>query len=86
MTHAPPAHAAKRPAKADLDEAVAWLRILWTLPISNDDIEGFFRWSRDKPAARAVYDDLSRRIHEAMMAEAPATTATPQRPSGRSGP
>ncbi len=76
MTHAPPAPTAKRPAKADLDEAVAWLRILWKIPISNEDLESFFRWSRDKPAARAVYDDLSRRIHEAMMAEAPATTAS----------
>lgn len=71
-----PAPAAARPAKADLDEAVAWLRILWKLPISNEDLEGFFRWSRHKPAARAVYDDLSRRVHEAMMAEAPATTVS----------
>ncbi|WP_145998487.1 hypothetical protein [Caulobacter flavus] len=51
MTHAPPAPTAKRPAKADLDEAVAWLRILWKIPISNEDLEGFFRWSRDRPAA-----------------------------------
>ncbi|WP_304275940.1 hypothetical protein [Caulobacter segnis] len=62
---------AARPDKADLDEAVAWLRILWKVPISNEDLNGFFAWSRKKPAARAIYDELSQRIHDLMMAEPP---------------
>jgi hypothetical protein len=53
----------------DRDEAIAWLRILWTVPISNEDLTGFFRWSRQKPKARALYDDLSRRLFDKMMAE-----------------
>lgn len=65
MTRAP----AVRPDKADLDEAVAWLRILWKVPISNEDLTGFFRWSQQKPAARAAYDDLSQRLFDMMMAE-----------------
>ncbi|AZS19194.1 hypothetical protein [Caulobacter sp. FWC26] len=60
-----------RPDKNALDEAVAWLRVLWTVPVSNEDLAGFFRWSQQKPAARAVYDDLSRRVHAALMAEPP---------------
>lgn len=67
----PPSPAAARAGKADLDEAVAWLRVLWTVPISNADLHAFFAWSQAKPTARAVYDDLSRRVHEAMMAEPP---------------
>lgn len=60
---------AARPDKAVLDEAVGWLRVLWTVPISNEDLAAFFRWSRDKPEHRAVYDDLSQRLFDAMLTE-----------------
>ncbi|KQV54675.1 hypothetical protein ASC70_19595 [Caulobacter sp. Root343] len=62
-----------QPDKTDLDEAVAWLRILWKVPVSNADITGFFDWSRRKPAARALYDTLSQRLLDAMLAEPPTT-------------
>jgi ferric-dicitrate binding protein FerR (iron transport regulator) len=76
---------ADRPDKAEFDEAVAWLRVLWTVPISNQQLTDFFAWSRAKPSARALYDDLSRRVHAALMSEpAPAPSRKRNAPSGGS--
>lgn len=72
-----PAAKADKPDKAALDEVVAWLRTLWTVPISNEDLTAFFRWSREKPALRAVYDDLSARLFDAMLAEPPRNDPSP---------
>lgn len=73
---------ADAPDKAELDEAVAWLRVLWKVPISNQQLTDFFAWSRAKPSARALYDDLSRRVHDALMAEPPAAPAPARRKRG----
>ena len=79
---------ADRPDKVDFDEAVAWLRVLWKVPISNQQLTDFFDWSRRKPSARVLYDDLSRRVHEALMAEPPRAPDRRRRdaPSGGSAP
>lgn len=68
---------AQKPDKAVLAEVVGWLRILWTVPISNEDLTAFFRWSQKKPGHRAIYDDLSRRMFDNILADPSRNNPTP---------